>query len=874
MIERYTLRNGMPVFMVENHSAPVVTIQAWVKRGSIYEPERLAGISHFLEHSLFKGTAKRKVGQIALEIEGWGGEINAFTSFEETVYYTTLGSRFFSKGLEILADAIQNPAFDPEEMAREREVILEEIKRSHDSPYRTVSKNLWKAFFPKSPYGRPVLGFESTVQKIDHETLRNYFNQHYHAGSICLFIVGDISPKSVQSQCQTLFGKMSKKRNVSIPSVPPYFKGTKMKVNLEAKDIQECLVQIAWPAPSVMDEKTPTLDVLATALGQGESSALYQYLVKDNQLALDVSMGLVATAQCGMVVLGLQTKPDRVEETIEETLTFLRNTAERGLSDSDIQRVKSSLEADVIGSKETVEGYARRLGFYTMQFGDPQSEDQYLKSILSVTSEHCSKELETLLQNQPVLSAVHPLTSKPDIKVLSHLIRPQKVKIRTQATNECEVTLVKKSSVRFVEKHISHLPVISLKILFPGGTREETEQEWGIGNLLQRVWTSGSRHYHSKQIAYALDSMGASLSAYVGKHTMGLTLEFLSKQWPTIKPLFTDLLLRPSFPDREIEIEKNLLLQDIRSERDMPAQVCQLNFQKLIYGQHHYGRSSLGTENTVKNLGETQLRNFYHSYIHQGGVVVSSVGNFEKNRWEMELSEILQQLPLTGTPLKKTDPPKPQQSLKVALDVKQPLQQSHLLIGFLGPNLKSKDRFALKLLHSCLSGQGGRLFLELRDKLSLAYTVAPLQVDNLEGGLFGVYMGCSPEKLATATHAIRAELEKVITETISPKELARAKQYLLGRIALDMQRFSSQAMVYGLDEMYGLGFDFSNHLEEQIRSISAETIRTVAEKYLQLDKAVISVVHNQEMEPAFIRHSWEKGQGFFSTPQVKKKSSP
>jgi zinc protease len=367
--------------------------------------------------------------------------------------------------------------------------------------------------------------------------------------------------------------------------------------------------------------------------------------------------------------------------------------------------------------------------------------------------------------------------------------------------------------------------------------------------------------------------MGASLSAYVGKHTMGLTLEFLSKQWPSIKPLLTDLLLRPSFPEREIETEKNLLLQDIQSERDMPAQVCQLNFQKLIYGEHHYGRSGLGTEGTVKTLGQTQLRAFYQSYIHQGGVVVSSVGNFEKNRWEMELSEILQQLPVTGTPLKKTDTPKPQQSLQVAIDVKQPLQQSHLLIGFLGPNLKSKDRFALKLLHSCLSGQGGRLFLELRDKLSLAYSVAPLQVDNLEGGLFGVYMGCSPEKLATATHAIRAELEKVITQNITPKELARAKQYLLGRIALDMQRFSSQAMVYGLDEMYGLGFDFSSRLEEQIRSISAETIRMVAEKYLVLDKAVISVVHNQQMEPAFIRHSWEKGHPSLSTPQVKKKGS-
>jgi len=859
MIERYTLKNGIPVFIVENHAAPVVTIQAWVKRGSIYEPDKLAGISHFLEHSLFKGTAKRKVGEIALEIEGCGGEINAFTSFEETVYYTTLGSRFISQGLEILSDAIRNPSFDPEEMIREREVILEEIKRAKDSPYRTVSQNLWKSFFPQSPYGRPVLGFESTVKNIDHKTLRAYFNQHYHAGSISLFIVGDLEPDKVLSQCQGLFGRIPKKKNVSIPSVPNYFKSSKSKINLEAKDIQECIVQIAWPAPPISDPKIPALDVLTTALGQGESSSLYQYLVKDNQLALDASMGLVATAKCGMVVLGLQTTPDTFEKTIQDALLFLKSTAERGLSESDVERVKSSLEADVIGGKETVEGYARRLGYYHVQFGDPQSEELYLKSVLSVTSADCLNGLQKLLQSQPIVSVVHPLNFKPEIKSLSSLIKPLKIKTVLKSKKEPELTLVKRSSVRFVEKQISHLPIISLKLIFPGGTREEQSHQLGIGNLLQRVWTSGSRHYHSKQIAYALDSMGASLSAYVGKHSMGLTLEFLTKQWPSIKPLLTDLLLRPSFPEKEIETEKNLLLQDIRSERDLPAQVCQLNFQKMLYGNHPYGRSGLGTENTVKNLTANDLRTFYQSYIHQGGVVVSTVGNFEKTRWEMELAELLQQLPATGSQPKAPQKPPVPTDLQVNLEVKKPLQQSHVLVGFLGPGLKTEDRFALKLLHSCLSGQGGRLFVELRDKLSLAYTVAPLQADNPEAGMFGVYMGCSPEKLAVALHAIRNEIDRVVSKSISVKELARAKQYLLGRVALDMQRFSSQALVYGLDEFYGLGFDFSQRLSHSIKSISAETIRATAEKYLLLDQAVISVVHNQEMEQAFIRHSWEKG---------------
>ena len=860
MVERYTLKNGIPVFVVENHAAPVVSVQAWISRGSAYETDKVAGISHFLEHSLFKGTKNRKVGEIALEVETCGGEINAFTSFEETVYYTTLGSRYFEKGLDIICDAIKNPTFDADEMLREREVILEEIKGAQDSPYRTLSHNLWKTFFPKSPYGRPVLGYDYTVKNIDHQVLRNYFDNHYHAGSISLFLVGDIDKKEALALAQKKLGQIKKKRNVTIPQVPSYQQIKKPRVITTEKDIQECAVQIAWPAPPLSNSEIPALDVLCTALGQGESSLLYQHLVKDMKLALDVNMGLVSTARCGMAAIGLQVIPENFEKAVAEVISFLHRISETGLPESEVERVKSSLEAEVIAGKETVEGYARRLGYYYIQFGDPNAEQTYLDSVLSVPPEKCLQALKTILGHKPTLSAVHPLKFSVNSENIETILNAKPKKTVLKREEKPAVTLTKKSSIRFVEKWIDHLPIISVKMIFPGGYREEDSSQLGVGNLLQRVWGSGTRHYNSKQIAYVLDSLGASISPYVGRHTMGISLEFLSKQWPSVKPLLTDILLHPSFPETEFQIEKDIQLQDIRSEKDMPAQLYQLNFAKALYGDHPNGRSSLGTESTVQKLTPQHLQDFYQKYIHQAGVVVSSVGHFDKSRWENELSELIHQLPQSGPELSKPVPVAPIKQLSIAFETKQPLHQSHLLIGFHGPNLKNEDRFALKLLHSCLAGQGGRLFLELRDKQSLAYSVAPLQSESPESGMFGVYIGCSPEKLPTAIHGIRKELEKTITTCLSHKELSRAKQYWLGRIALEMQRFSSQAMMYGLDESYGLGFNFSLDLAEKIKNIGPEDVRRMAEKYLLLDKAVISVVHNQEVEKAFIQHAWEHSQ--------------
>ena len=855
MIERYTLKNGIPVFVIENHAAPVVTVQAWVSRGSAYETEKLAGISHFLEHSLFKGTKNRKVGEIALEVERCGGEINAFTSFEETVYYTTLGSRYVEEGLDIICDAIQNPTFDPEEMLREREVILEEIKRSQDSPYRTLSHNLWKTMFEGSPYGRPILGFESTVRAIDHKVLKTYFQANYHAGSIALFVVGDVNTQKVRELAQKKLSRIPKKRSAAIPKMPSYSK-KKAQVIFAEKDLNECAIQIAWPTPALSDPSVPALDVLCTALGQGESSALYQYLVKDMKLALDVNMGLVATARCGMAVVGMQVVPAQFQAAIEATLSFLSKISQIGIAETELERVKSGLEAEVIAGKETVEGYARRLGYYTIQFGDPNAEQKYLNSILAVQAPQCTEALQSLLKLKPVLSAVHPMGFDPQAKTIQEVLNRSYAKPALRQEKKPEVTLVKKSSVRFVEKWMDHLPIVSMRLIFPGGYREEKPNQLGVGSLLQRIWTSGTRHYHSKQIAYALDSLGASISAYVGRHTLGLSVEFLSKQWPQVKPLLTDILLAPTFPDSEFELERDIQLQDIRSERDLPGALCQMNFAKSLFGDHPYGRSHLGTEATVKQLTAQDVRGFYRDLVHQSGVVISTVGNFPKGSWENELSGLIQQLPQGGKQLSQPMPIRKHEALTIAFEKKQPLQQSHLMIGFLGPNISHSDRFALKLLHSCLAGQGGRLFLELRDKQSLAYTVAPLQSENPEAGMFGVYIGCSPEKVPVALHGIRRELERVIERPMTQKELLRAKQYWLGRIALDMQRFSSQSMLFGLDEMYGLGFDFSLKLAEHIKALSAEDIRRTAEKYLTLDSAVISMVHNQEFEQSFIEHAW------------------
>jgi len=417
-------------------------------------------------------------------------------------------------------------------------------------------------------------------------------------------------------------------------------------------------------------------------------------------------------------------------------------------------------------------------------------------------------------------------------------------------------TTSQQHSLLLVVKEVSTLPTTALRILFLGGAREEEKAQLGIGHLYQRMWTSGTTNFTSLEIAKLLESIGASCYSFCGKNTLGLSLEFLSKHWTTVEPVFKEVLHHPTFPEDEFETEKSLILQEIKSEKDSPGHLVHLNFMKAMYGTHPYGRSPIGTKESVESLTTEDLRKFHKDFVNQKHMVVSTVGSFQKDTWIGELSSILSQLPESGREPKERLTVSPQTELNIVTEKKQPLAQSHILLGFLATSFEDQERYALKVLSSVLAGQGGRLFLELRDKQSLAYSVSPMNSDGPEKGYFGFYIGCSPEKLETAITGLSGEIKKIMDKPIGDIELARAKQYWIGRFEMDMQKFGSQAMVHGLDEIYKLGFKHSLEYPEKIKEVSAGDIQSAVQKYFDFKRAVISIVHPEEIESSQVERAW------------------
>src|SRR3990170_5132791 len=319
LIGKFTLGNGLTVVIRENHSSPVVAVQVWVKAGGATEPDERAGMSHILEHMAFKGTKRRGPGQIAREVESLGGQINAYTSFDETVYHITISGRYLGNALDILADTIGNSVFDADELAKEREVILEELRMNEDNPGRMNGKALFREMYRVHPYGRPVIGYDNTIRKTTRDDLLSYFSRYYYPGNMVLVIAGDVNPGKARPAIEKAFLPLPTHEapSVDAPAEPPQ-ENTRVKV--QERDAKRAYLDIGFHAPSMRDEDVFAWDLLSMILGSGQTSRLYHEVKDVRGLVDSVSASPYTPKDPGALIVSATGAPEKAKEALREIL--------------------------------------------------------------------------------------------------------------------------------------------------------------------------------------------------------------------------------------------------------------------------------------------------------------------------------------------------------------------------------------------------------------------------------------------------------------------------------------------------------------------------------------------------------------------------
>jgi len=605
-ITKYKLDNGLTVILEENHSSPVVAVNVWVKTGSACEIEGEYGLAHVHEHMLFKGTEKRNVGEIARVIEGDGGDINAFTSFDETVYYVVIASRFLDTALDVLSDAMQNSTFDPQELDRELEVVVEEIRRSEDSPSRNLSEKMFSTTFTTHPYGRPVIGSEESVKSFTREGITDFYKKWYAPNNMVLVIVGDFETAEVMPKIEELYGQYpSRELPECIIEDEPKQEG--MRTYVIDKPLQEGYFSLAYHVSNAKHEDTPVMDVLSNILGGGDSSRLFQNIKEQKALVNNIYAYAFTPKYEGIFAVGGSINPAKSKEALSEIVKEINRLKYEPVSDEELQRVKVNLESDAIYTKETMQGQAQKFGFFEVETDDFRYEEEYLDKVSKVTpedimlvaqkyfnddnltvgfllpsdsitikeeeiksiAENASKEVqkETAGSGSGEVLVEKDLMAKIEPSSIAEDSGSSESTAEVGTSGEVQKYVLDNGITVLIKKNDS-VPLFAARAAFLGGVRYEDQSTNGVSNFVSRMLTRGTESRSALQIAQEIESIAGEVEGYSGRNSFGVTVESLSKNFVPAMDIFSDVILNPSFDPEEIERARREILADINRQGD------------------------------------------------------------------------------------------------------------------------------------------------------------------------------------------------------------------------------------------------------------------------------------------------------------------
>lgn len=864
--KKIQLKNGLNVLFMESHKAPVISVQMWVRTGSADEAITEQGISHFIEHLVFKGTPSFQVGEIAKTVEGSGGELNAYTSFDQTVYYVTMPSSETHTALQVIREMTSSPNFDPVEIDNEREVVIEEIKRGLDSPGRVASQLLFSTVYQKHPYGVPVIGYEKIIRKVPLKTLRSYFEGRYHPKNMFLVVAGDLSTKVLQKELQAFESLPIKKfRTVKRRSEPAQ---KQPRIKVQKSSFQDDFFHLGFKAPKATHKDIPALEALSMILGQGDSSRLIHRLRIEKHLANSIGASVYAPKDEGLFLVSGSFKQDQFINMMSEVISILKEVRTQLVSEEELQKVKINIESEQYFSLETVDGLSRSLGSWEFLFKDPKHFETYLGQIQKLTPKDLLVAARKWLVPQTMTFV--SLTKEPAYvkkhftsifnqfkKTLSEEITIPKILKQAPRDKKSKTKLNK---IKLIPSHaqterielpsgstlllrkITETPLISVKAAFLGGLRAEPSDRRSIAELLSRTWIGDMDHMKESEVYQFFDSRAAAIGSFSGRNSIGLNSDFLQPFERECGSLWSQLLTQPSFQDSILTREKSVLTHQIQSRNDKGAQRAIMKLEEILFQGHPYQFDLLGTEESVAQVKLSDLKDYWSKVAHPNNLVISVCGNIDTSYWKDHLQSVVARLP-KGEKLSKSFTPRhPHEPTSHHQVLNR--EQTHIAIGFPGLSIKSPQRYALHLIDSILSGQGGRLFLELRDKNSLAYSVGPIHMEGIETGYFGAYIGCSPEKAEKSINMLIAEFQRLINEPVSETELHKAQRYLIGRHHIDMQKTSHANSLILFDALYDLDINEAFEMEKKYLSVTPKDIQKLASEIFSQAPTICTVGPN------------------------------
>ena len=833
--QKWFLPNGLTIIVQEDHSAPVASVQAWCATGSIDEDEHLgAGLSHILEHMLFKGTKTRSTNVIAQKIQDVGGYINAYTSFDRTVFWIDVPKDGIATALDVLADAMMNSTLPPEEYQKEQEVIRREFAMGLDDPDRVVGLRLFATAYQRHPYRFPVIGEIEIYNQLTQEQVMQYYKTRYVPNNLTFVVAGDVDAEKVRQQLTEFFKAYPEKslKPLFIPEEPPQL--GRREVHEEfATELTH--LSLAWHIPEVTNPDVPALDLLSSILGDGRSSRLYRRVREEAGLAYRISAFSYTPGDPGLFGIDATLDPKKREAAEQLVLRILDEVKQAGVTTEELMKAKKISLSHHLGALTTMRGQASDIGSNWLLTRNLNFSRDYLDAAQKVTLDDIKRVAARYLTNENL--TVVSLNPKGSLLAKTEAAKP----VGVGEVQKFELS----NGLRLLVRQDARLPLVAIGAVFRSGLLAETPQTNGITRLMAKVLLKGTKTRTAEQIANQIEAVGGSISSEAGNNSFAVSLDITKPDVKLGVELLSDVLLNATMPEEAIAREKEVQIAAIKQDEEQLTTVARNILRQALFTQHPYALRANGSVDSIQRLTRKDLLEFRDRYVVAKNGVIFVFGDVKAAEVKQLFEQALAGMKPGTLALTDAHPAAPLNKIET-VESRKEKAQGVIMVGYRGADIFSPDRYPLQLIDEASSDLGSRFFVRIREQMGLAYYVGANQMEGLVPGLFAFYLGTDPQKIEPVKTALLDEIHKLATDGLTTEELARAKKKVIGQQEIANQSNDSFGYQCALDEIYGLGFNYYKSLEHGVEAVSLDDIKRVAAKYFRDQPYVLATVRPPE----------------------------
>lgn len=836
------LQNGLTILLIEDHRFPIVSTRLYVRTGSTNEKQDKLGIAHLLEHMVFKGTKTHPHGIEAL-VENEGGTLNAYTSYDQTVYYNDMPAQKWKLSLEAIQGLAFDPILRPKQLEEERKIVIAELRQRGDQPQTKLLHLSTQSTLHGTPYANPVIGYVETLNSITTQDIKDYIKANYNPNNMLLVVAGDINEELVFKEIQKRFSHytnistINDKKPLSLAEIQNLAQG--ITINIEKGNWNKSYVNISFAGPHETSADSHALLMLTMLLSFDDNALLTQEFKQKEKLVDTISAYPMFFAKAGQFNIYAELDSRNIQEFITKLSQTLNKLTAESFSDKEYEQVRTMLENLYWKKAETIQSLADTYG------------DNFFNNPTDPLGEN-------------VLYAIHSTNKKSIQEVINKYIRPSALNISFLIPND--ITLNKEELTATIQKNWqqkeqkqnentknqnsvievieldnktivllkdNHIPFVNVGISYLGGESllpfVDAKNKEALPALTAELLTKGTSKKNYQKLTAFLSEKDLYLSANAQSLSFQLSAGGHKRFTQDIFNILTETIIKPKFSDNELDLVKHEQIAKIKNTNDSVIASTMTKLPSFLFPHHILGNNKIGTEKSVNAITTKDIKNFWEKQKEQK-IVISVSGDFDKE----EVLSLIKELPNPEPITIKIDQPQwnKQKDFNIIIEGRN---QDLTLLLFPTVNENHPDAPTLQVLNAAMEGFNGILYQELREKRNLGYSAFPLISQNEYVGFIGYGIIAAPEHQKTIQEQFIAITKTLHTKGISQKEFNRAKASLLMNFIDMQQKPSTKASTSANAVLFGKSPNYAQEQLDKIMNVRLEDVNACIKKYLLLD---------------------------------------